>query len=51
MQVPGSRPPQRRQRPGDRGQRAGVEMARPHQPGAEPASTTLRRLRIILRHF
>jgi len=41
MQIPRSRPPQRRQRPGDRGQRAGVEMACPHQPGAEPAFTTI----------
>ena len=46
MKVPRSGAPQRRQRPRDRGQRAGVEMAGPHQPGAEPAiATAQRRLR------
>lgn len=45
MQVPRSGAPERRQRPGDRGQRAGVEMAGAHQPGAEPAIAAFRCLR------
>ena len=36
MQIPRGRPSQRRERACDRGQRAGVEMARAHQPGAQP---------------
>lgn len=47
MQVPRSGPPERRQRAGDRGQRAGVEMAGAHQPGAEPAIAAFRRLRRV----
>jgi hypothetical protein len=37
MQIPGGGPSQRRERACHRGQRASGEMARAHQPGAQPA--------------